>query len=91
MGAKRSLVELALVVDDLAVVGKFARIADDHLAAQLGDVANRRDDRFDARCNAGRGLDMQRHLVVAVGIDDDQPRAAREMSRDAIGVDEPVG
>src|SRR5512143_106503 len=69
------LIVLADVLDDLAVVGQVARGAEGDLAAQLGDLANRRDDRLGVRRSVAGHLHEERHAVVAVGVVDHQPGA----------------
>src|SRR5437763_2935346 len=64
--------DLASVVDDLAVVRQLAGRMKRDLAAKLGDIADRRDDRFGARRLTRGHFDMQRHPVDAVRVVDDE-------------------
>src|SRR5512141_1475722 len=64
----------AEVVDHLAVVRELAGRAVGDLAAQLGHVADRRDDRLGVRRSVVAHLDVQRHPVGTLRIVDDEPR-----------------
>ena len=58
IAARAASVVLAHVVDHLAVVRQLARRAERDFAAQLGDVADRRDDRLGVRRPVVRNFDV---------------------------------
>src|SRR5688572_27393967 len=65
---------LPQVLDDLAVVRKAAGRDELDLAAQLGDVADRCDDRLGESAGTLARLALQRHAVVAGLALDDEAR-----------------
>src|SRR5438046_1754252 len=70
--AETTSVVLADIVDDLAVVGQLAGGVKRNFAAELGDLADRRNDRLGDRRSVVGHFDVQGHAVDALRIVDDE-------------------